>query len=306
MNSNFIQPTDTLVDAIRAIELNAQRIAVVLSSKNNYLLGTVTDGDIRRHILDGYTLHASVAEVMNTTPVIANIDMQDDLLYAMFLENNIRGIPLVDEENKFIELIYRADIEGRKHTLNEKTFSSAVIMAGGEGTRLRPLTETIPKPMVEVDGVPLLERQVVNLKSIGVHTIYISVNYLSSIIINHFGDGSDYGVSIKYLSETRKLGTAGALCLIPELDCDGPILVMNGDILTTSDFSSLYHFHKDHHSDITVAATDYHIEIPYGVIQYNGVKVESIQEKPSQRFFCNAGIYVLSSQVIKKFCTTNS
>ena len=298
MSSNYLLPTDTLIDAIREIELNVERIAVV-SSEDNRLLGTITDGDIRRHILQGNALQGLVSDVMNSSPITASTDLEDSLLSKLFVDNNIRGIPLIDNNNKFIQLIYRSDVGEGKYLLSENTFPSAVIMAGGEGTRLRPLTEAIPKPMVEVGGVPLLERQVINLRKIGVSTIYISVNYLSEIIMNHFGDGSDYNVSIKYLKETEKLGTAGALCLIPELDIKGPVLVMNGDILTTSDFSHLYNFHEENHSDITVAATDYHVEIPYGVIQYDDAKVKSIQEKPSQRFFCNAGIYILSSEIIK-------
>jgi NDP-sugar pyrophosphorylase family protein len=130
--------------------------------------------------------------------------------------------------------------------------------------------------------------------------IYISINYLGEVIEDYFGNGRKFGVDIYYLHEKEKLGTAGALSLLPELDHLKPILVMNGDILTNSDFINLFNFHEDYQSDITVAATDYHIEIPYGVIQYSGVRITSIQEKPSQRFFCNAGIYVLSPQVIKK------
>ena len=298
MNRILLLPTDKLLDAIRKIELNDQRIAVVVSSKDKQLLGTITDGDIRRHILQGGTLQATVAEVMNSSPVTVRTNPQGNLLSELFLKNNIRGIPLVDNSNTFIRLIYRTEVSDTKSLPNEKYFSFAVFMAGGEGLRLRPLTESVPKPMLEVDGMPLLERQVINLRNMGVHTIYISVNYLSMIIKDHFGDGSSFGVLIKYLNETEKLGTAGALHLIPELDGKNPILVLNGDILTTSDFSDLYHFHEEHRSDITVAAKDYHIDIPYGVIQYEGVKVKSIQEKPSQRFLCNAGIYVLSPRII--------
>lgn len=161
-----------------------------------------------------------------------------------------------------------------------------------------PLTKNIPKPMIEINGIPLLERQMESLKSIGVFNIYISINYLGNLIKDYFGDGKDYGVQIKYINETEKLGTAGALGLIPDLNYQDPILVINGDIVTTSDFSHLYQFHADHQADITVTAKDYRIEIPYGVIKYEGVKITSIEEKPSQRFFCNAGIYVLTPQII--------
>jgi len=171
-------------------------------------------------------------------------------------------------------------------------------MAGGQGMRLRPLTLDIPKSMVEINGIPLLERQIIKLKGIGVSTIYLAVNYLKDVIKDYFGHGESFGVNIKYINETMRLGTAGALSLIPDFNSTQPILVMNGDILTSSDFSHIFQFHLEHKSDITVTAKDYYIEIPYGVIQYEGVKIKSIKEKPSQRFFCNAGIYVLSAKII--------
>ena len=298
MSSNHLHPSDTLIDAIHEIDLNEEKIAVV-SSEDNRLLGTITDGDIRRHILQRNSLQGIVSDVMNSSPITVSTDLKDNLLGKLFEENNIRAIPLLDKNNKFIKLLYRADVGEDKYLLSENTLPSAVIMAGGEGVRLRPLTKDTPKPMLEVGGISLIERQVINLTKIGVSKIYISVNYLSKIIIDHFGDGSDFNVSIKYLKETKRLGTAGALCLIPEFDINGPMIVMNGDIITTSDFSHFYNFHKENQSDITIASIDYHIEIPYGVIQHDGTKVKFLQEKPSQQFFCNAGIYILSSEIIK-------
>lgn len=166
-------------------------------------------------------------------------------------------------------------------------------MAGGEGMRLRPLTETIPKPMVDIGGVPLIERQIQRLVRAGIRRAYISVNYLSHIIEKHFGDGVDFGLEICYLREQEKLGTAGALSLLPERPV-APIIVMNGDILTTSDFGSLYAFHNNYSAQVTVAAVDYRVNIPYGVIRAEGPYVTELAEKPSQRFLCNAGIYAVS------------
>ena len=182
----------------------------------------------------------------------------------------------------------------------EKTFCAAVIMAGGEGTRLRPFTESLPKPMIEINGIPLLERQVRRLAKIGIYKIYISVNYLGEIIKEHFNDGHDFGVFIEYLDENKKLGTGGALSLLPELEKSQSILVMNGDILTTSDFMNLFHFHQDHDATITISAINYHVDIPYGVIDFKGIEVIELLEKPSQSFFCNAGIYALSTDVLKE------
>jgi dTDP-glucose pyrophosphorylase len=303
MSRTILKPTATLFDAVRTIEASTERLAIVVSSEDNRLLGTLTDGDIRRHILKGHNLQSSVTDVMNTNPVTANVDTPKSLLYELLERHNIRGIPLVDTQHKFISTVYRVDLDESNGLVNKKIFSAAVIMAGGEGTRLRPITKKIPKPMIEIDGVPLLERQINNLHNMGISSIHISVNYLSDIIKDHFGNGEKYGVEINYLDEIKKLGTAGSLCLVPELTQSEPILVMNGDILTTSDFSHLYDFHEEHQSDITMCAVDYHVDIPFGVIQNDGVKITSLQEKPSQRFFCNAGIYVLSPQIIKEIPT---
>ena len=168
-----------------------------------------------------------------------------------------------------------------------------VILAGGLGTRFSEETVLKPKPMVDICGVPLLERQIQRLAKAGLKRVYISVNYLSHVIEDHFGDGASFGLEIRYLRELQKLGTGGALSLLPERP-DAPIVVMNGDILTTSDFGSLNAFHCNHAAEITVAAVDYRINIPFGVIQNEGSYVTGLTEKPSQRFLCNAGIYVLA------------
>jgi dTDP-glucose pyrophosphorylase len=300
MSNNTLSSTATLIDAISAIEATNKRLAIVLSD-SNHILGTLTDGDIRRYILHGHVLDALVVEVMNKSPVIASVNTSDSVLREMLLSHNIRSLPLVDSENKYVRTLHEMELGSvDKTTIQEKTFSAAVIMAGGEGTRLMPLTEKIPKPMVEINGLPLLERQIRRLYKMNITQIYISINYLGEVIKNHFGDGSKFGVEIIYLDENKKLGTAGALSLLPNFDDLQSILVMNGDVLTTSDFVNLFHFHEEHQSVITISAIDYHVDIPYGVIQNEGAKVKLLQEKPSQHFFCNAGIYALSNSALKK------
>jgi dTDP-glucose pyrophosphorylase len=299
-NDNTLSSASTLIDAISAIEATNKRLAVVLSA-DNHVLGTLTDGDIRRYILQGHTLEAVATKVMNKNPTIASINASNSLLHEMLSSHNIRSLPLVDSENKYVRTLDEIELGSIKiKAINKKTFSAAVIMAGGEGTRLMPLTENMPKPMVEINGLPLLERQIRRLCDMNITQIYISVNYLSEVIKNYFGDGSKFGVEILYLHENKKLGTAGALSLLPKFDESHSVLVINGDVLTTSDFINLFHFHGEHQSLITIGAVDYHVEIPYGVIQNDGAKVKSLQEKPSQQFFCNAGIYALSSSVLNK------
>jgi dTDP-glucose pyrophosphorylase len=300
MSNNCLLHFATLFDAISAIESSPKRLAVIVS-KDSKVLGTLTDGDIRRHILQGGSLKASVMDAMNQTPIVASVTTSDSMLRKMLTENNIRSIPLTDEQNKYIRTLDANELcSDDRVAVHEKIFSTAVIMAGGEGTRLMPLTENLPKPMIEINGLPLLERQIRRLCNMGIQLIYISVNYLSEIIEDYFGSGKKFGIEIRYLQESKKLGTAGALSLLPNINDLETVLVMNGDILTNSDFINLLHFHEDQQSAITISAVDYHIKIPYGVIKYDGVEVKAIQEKPSQQFFCNAGIYALSSSVLKK------
>lgn len=299
MIDNTLSISSSLYDAIKAIEATDKRLAVVLSIEK-LVVGTLTDGDIRRHILSNYSLGDTVENAMNNKPVIANVNLSDSELKSILRNNNIRSIPLVDKKNKYIRTLHENELINDDSKLLQENFSAAVIMAGGEGRRLRPLTNQVPKPMVDINGIPLLERQIRKLSKMGIPEIYISINYLGDIIQTHFEDGSKFGTKILYLKETKKLGTAGALALLPEFKKNQEILVMNGDILTASDFINLFHFHKDHNASITLSAIDYHIDIPFGVIKQKLSRVESIIEKPSQHFFCNAGIYALSSNILNK------
>lgn len=292
-----LRPEAKLIDAVRAIEISRRRMAVVVDADNR-LAGTLTDGDIRRHLLAGGSLDAQVAKAMNPNPLSAQEGAPDGYIKDLMRLGNVVAIPLLDQDGKYLRLVHLMDLEQDQDPSDKAVrFSFAVIMAGGEGTRLRPLTETIPKPMVEIGGVPLLERQILRLVKIGIPRVYISVNYLGHIIEEYFGNGDEFGIEIYYLREQEKLGTAGALTLLPEQP-EGAIIVMNGDILTTSDFDSFYHFHIVHGANITVAAIDHRVHIPYGVIRAEGPFIRGLIEKPSERFLCNAGIYALSPQAL--------
>jgi NDP-sugar pyrophosphorylase family protein len=272
-------------------------------SQDGTVLGTLTDGDIRRAILDGASLSDYATIAMNSNPITARVDDADLVLKKLLRVNNIRSVLLLDSKNRFVKTysepqLINSELE-TTHVVDE-TFSFAVIMAGGEGERLRPITNTIPKPMIDINGTPLLERQIKNLRDkIGITKVYISVNYLSDVIQDYFGDGKRWGIEIHYLSEHKKLGTAGALSLVVGMKRSVNFLVLNGDILTTSNLLNLYHFHKKHKSQVTIGATNHHIRIPYGVISHEGNKVLELKEKPIQSYFCNAGIYALSSDILK-------
>jgi dTDP-glucose pyrophosphorylase len=293
MSDGQLRPDAPLMAAVRAIESSRRRIAVVVD-EHGRLLGTLTDGDVRRCLLDGGTLETPVSGAMNASPVTAQPESPESYILDLMRRRNIMVVPLVDEAGHFKSLVHLTDLRDTgQEVARVSAFDFAVIMAGGEGTRLRPLTETIPKPMVDIGGLPLLERQIKRLADSGVRRVYLSLNYLGHIIEEHFGDGGTLGIEIHYLREKEKLGTAGALSLLPELPTR-PILVMNGDILTTFNIESLHAFHRSHGASITVAAVDYRVNIPYGVIHAEGSFIQRLEEKPSQRFFCNAGIYAVS------------
>lgn len=292
-----LYPNALLSDVVRTIENSRRRIAVVVSSDGG-LLGTLTDGDVRRCLLAGGTLQTPAVEAMNRNPITAKAGSPNGYLMDLMKRGNVMSIPIVSNEGNFVRIIHLNDLDLEEEEISKETgFEIAVIMAGGEGKRLRPVTKTIPKPMIKICGTPLIERQVLRLAKAGIHKVYISINYLSQIIEDHFGDGSAFGIRIGYLHEKKKLGTAGALSLLPER-LRRPIIVINGDILTTSDFISLYAYHKDNEADVTVAAVDYRVSIPYGVIRVDGSSVTGLEEKPSQRFLCNAGIYAMSPDTI--------
>lgn len=286
-----------LVEAVRAIEVSRRRIAVVASADGR-LVGTLTDGDVRRCLLSGGSLETPVSEAMNRNPLCAPSGSSDGYLLDIMRRGNIMAVPLVDDNGRFVNLVHLTDLLPAEEPRGVTNFAFAVIMAGGEGMRLRPITENIPKPMVDIGGVPLLEHQIQRLAKAGLKRVYLSVNYLSHIIEEYFGDGSSFGLEIRYLREREKLGTGGALSLLPERP-DSPIVVMNGDILTTSDFGSLNAFHHTHSAEVTVAAVDYRINIPFGVIHNEGPYVIGLAEKPSQCFLCNAGIYVVSPTALE-------
>jgi dTDP-glucose pyrophosphorylase len=298
MSERPLLPEAPLMDAVRAIEVSRRRMAVVVA-EDGCLLGTLTDGDIRRHLLAGGSLKSPVSKAMNPSPLTAEASSPDGYMKDLMRRGNVVALPLVGHNRKFLRMVHLMDLEHGDVQINRAPlgFSFAVIMAGGEGTRLRPLTDDLPKPMVEIGGVPLLARQIERLANVGIRRVYISVNYLSHIIEEYFGDGRNFGIEICYLREKEKLGTAGALSLLPEHP-DGPIMVMNGDILTTSDLDSLYSFHMNHGAKITVAAIDHRVDIPYGVIRADGPFVTGLVEKPSERFLCNAGIYAVSPEAL--------
>jgi dTDP-glucose pyrophosphorylase len=297
MSEPILPAGATLRDAIRVIEQTRRLLAAVLHADGK-LLGVLSDGDIRRAILGGFDLEGPATQVMTSQPIVAPASAgRGDLLQLMH-DRGVAAVPVVDDTGRFIRLVQTTDFAREERTwIGGERYAAAVIMAGGEGRRLLPITLERPKPMIDIGGVPLLERQVRAMARSGLKSVYIATNYLGHVIEDHFGDGSEFGVEIRYLRETRKLGTAGALSLMPEIP-QGPVLVINGDVVTTADFGRLLAYHRETSAVITVAATIHRVSIPFGVLRINGYRAVSIEEKPSESFLCNAGIYVLDPEAV--------
>ena len=287
----LVSPNTPILHTLEIIDKNARQIALV-ADENDRLLGTVTDGDIRRGLLKGKALQDPISMIMNSFPTVASpYETRENILGLMKIKK-IHQIPIVDEEARIIHVEVLNDLLRPKRKDNW-----VVLMAGGLGTRLHPLTHDCPKPLLKVGNKPLLETILQSFIDQGFHRFYISVKYKAEMIREYFGDGSKWGISIRYLQEQDSLGTAGALSLLPEIPAE-PFFVMNGDLLTKVNFEQLLDFHKAYQAQATMCVREYDHQVPYGVVRLDKHRLTSIEEKPTQRFFVNAGIYVLSSGVL--------
>lgn len=287
----LIGPDDSLRQAIERIDAGGMQIALVVDAEHR-LLGTISDGDVRRGILRGVALDSPASGVMNRTPTVASPGEDRDLLLAMMNARHLHRIPVVDRAGVLVGL----------ETLDELVQPAprdnlVVLMAGGLGARLRPLTEDIPKPMLMIGNRPILETILLNFIENGFRRFCFCVNYKADVVMNHFGDGARWGVEIRYVREREAMGTAGALSLLPETP-DKPLIVMNGDLLTKTNFASLMDFHASHRAAATMCIREYDYQVPYGVVKLEDHRLISVEEKPVHRFFVNAGIYVLGPEAV--------
>ncbi|MFA5984401.1 MAG: nucleotidyltransferase family protein [Methylococcaceae bacterium] len=289
----LIKPSSSLRDTIKAIDKAALQIAVVVDEADK-LLGVVTDGDIRRALIRGLPLDCLVGEVMNQNPRTAGALDSKTKLISLMETHKLYQLPIVDVDGRVIGL------QTLQALYKQPLFQNPVVlMAGGFGTRLRPLTNSCPKPLLEIGGKPILETILENFISCGFRHFYISVHYLADQIKDYFGDGRRWGISIHYLDEHEPLGTAGAIGLLPDNLPDMPLLVMNGDILTQVDFARLLAYHNESEGVATLCVRQYEYQIPYGVVTLEGQQVTGIVEKPVHSCYSNAGIYVLNYALAK-------
>ena len=268
---------------------------LLIVDKNNILIGTVTDGDIRRALILGFNIESPLFKFMRKNPIMANENENREIILKKMKKNGIFHIPIVSSSGQLI------DIETIYHLEKTKTHKNTVfLMAGGFGTRLQPLTDKLPKPLIPVGSKPILEIIIEQFIEFGFINFVISTHYKAEMIKNHFKDGSHWGVNIQYIFENEPLGTAGALGLLPKNIPDLPIIMMNGDILTKVNFNELLSYHNTNKAIATMCTREYSFKVPYGVIKTEKNHIIDIVEKPTHNFFINAGIYILEPKIINQ------
>jgi dTDP-glucose pyrophosphorylase len=286
-------PECSVREAIATIDRVGLGAALVVGADDK-LIGILTDGDIRRAILQGFDLSRPVADLLREqvrefgpAPLSMPVDAPRRAMIAFLERYKVRHLPLLDPDGRLVTMVTHEELIGASQPRIK-----GVIMAGGFGTRLRPLTESTPKPMLAIGGKPILERLIDHYKQNGIGTITLVVYYKKEIIQDYFEDGAKWGITIDYVEETEPRGTAGAISHIP-VD-DRLLLVTNGDILTNVNFEQMEHFHREHDASLSMAVVNYESIIPYGVVEMRDYKVNEIVEKPRSRHFINAGIYLVS------------
>jgi dTDP-glucose pyrophosphorylase len=277
---------NTIIKALKIIDNSSLQIGVVVDADNK-LIGTLTDGDVRRALIQNYSLEDTIENIIFRTPtVVKDTDSVEDII-SLALAKQLHHIPVVDAEYRLVDLKIIDDL-----IKNRVRSNYVVLMVGGLGTRLKPLTDEIPKPMLKVGNKPILETIINQFAKSGFENIVLCVNYQADVIKNYFKDGSKFGVKIEYIYENKRMGTAGALSLLKSKP-DKPFFVMNGDLLTSVNFSNFLNYHDANKSIATMGVIEYDMQVPYGVVNTIGTDIKTIEEKPTINFFVSGGIYVL-------------
>lgn len=287
----LLPATSTIQQVVRNLDQSGLQIALIVS-ETGQLVGTITDGDIRRGLLRGLSLTSGIESVMNRDPFVVPARLETELVLHLMKANRIHQLPAVDADRKVVGLHIWDDLVAPSRRPNV-----LVLMAGGQGRRLRPHTENCPKPMLPVAGKPMLEHVIDRAKSQGFERFVVAIHFLGHMIEDYFGDGSRFGVQVAYLREEEPLGTAGAISLIQPRP-ESPFLVSNGDVLTDINYGELLDFHVRHAAVATMAVRQHEWQHPFGVVHTNGVEIVGFEEKPVARTHINAGIYVLDPHVL--------
>ena len=282
----------TIIEVLQIMNDTSKQLVLVLDEKRK-LLGTINDGDIRRALLREVALNSSIEDIYFKKPTVANINDTKQEIINICTAKKIHQIPIIDNDGNIVGLEVLDDLIKKKTKTNK-----VILMVGGLGSRLRPLTKTTPKPMLPVGGKPILQTIVERFASYGFIDIVMCVNYKSKVIEDYFGDGSKFGVNIEYILEDKRMGTVGALSLL-EKNPHEPFFIMNGDLLTNINFEHMCNFHIKNDATATMCVREYDFQVPYGVVNIEKDQVNSIVEKPVHNFFVSAGIYMLNPECIE-------
>lgn len=288
----LLQPNALIKDAIEVLSEASLRIVLIVD-ENSILLGTVTDGDIRRGLLKGLTLNDPISEVVKQNPIVVPRNFPKEEVLKIMSANKVFQVPVIDEDLRLVDLFLWEELSSPAARDN-----TMVIMAGGKGSRLLPKTEKIPKPMLRLGEKPMLEHIIERAKEEGFSRFILAIHHLGEVIEEYFGDGKTLGVNISYIKEKTPLGTAGALSLI-EPKLSKPIIVTNGDVLTDIKYGKILDFHNYSNGIATMAVQMREWQNPYGVVNIDGIEITSYEEKPITRTLINAGVYVVDPSVLE-------
>jgi dTDP-glucose pyrophosphorylase/predicted transcriptional regulator len=291
LSSCLLGIDSSISQVVESLNKSGVQIVVILD-KNEKFIGTITDGDIRRAILNGSTIDSSISSLVNKSSLTVDDKMTRDQILSIMQEKRIHQIPIVDSSGTVTGLHLWDQI-----SKPNKIHNTVVIMAGGRGLRLKPLTEKTPKPMIRVNNQPMLENIILRAKSQGFNNFVITINYLAEQIKTYFEDGKKFGVNISYIEENQPLGTAGGLKQLENAH-QFPFIVSNGDVLTDTSFIGLLSFHNAYNYDVTIAVKTHEWANPFGVVKTEGTRVVSYIEKPINYATINAGIYCLNPKVL--------
>lgn len=292
IQKHCLDKSSTVREALVRLDKLASDAILFITDEKLTLIGSLTDGDLRRGFIRGYDFDTPILSFIQSNPLYI-IEGEDAVLKLEdYKEKNIKIVPIIDENRTIKDIINFREIS----TIIPV---DAVLMAGGEGKRLRPLTENTPKPLLKVGDKPIIEYNIDRLIKVGVKNINISINYLGDQLVAYFKDGTDRNINIQYVREDKPLGTIGSILLVDKFEHDD-IIVMNSDLLTNIDFAAFYNLYKASDADMAVAATSYHVDIPYAVLEVKGENnVESLKEKPRYTYYSNAGIYLIKKSLLK-------
>ncbi len=279
-------------DALIKLDEIAPSSILFVVDEERKLLGSLTDGDLRRGFIKGLGFDNKLLDFVQSSPISIKQNEYDLNQLERFRKDLLKIIPIINNDNVIVDVL---DFSLRKTLIP----ADAVLMAGGEGKRLRPLTENTPKPLLKVGDKPIIEYNIDRLINFGIKTINLSINYLGEQLVDYFGTGESKGIDIKYVTEERPLGTIGSILLVENFYNDD-IIVMNSDLLTNIDFADFFKTYKESGADMAVAATSYHVDVPYAVLEVaDGVEVKSLKEKPRYTYYSNAGIYIIKKEILK-------